>query len=130
MPSLIERGIAWHAAKLTSTKVAGETLTYSRPSTAQSVPLTVTPGQSMLALDVGDGGTRIEWTDADFLIVAAELSLGGVAVEPQRKDRITRTKGGKTVVYEVLPYENEPCWRWADEHRTLMRVHTKEIAVS
>lgn len=131
MSSLLQRGVSWLAGKLTDTAIAGESVTYTRPSTGQSATLDVTFGKTMLKLADGLGGNRIEWTDSDCLIRAATLILGGAATEPERGDTITRTSGGVTVTYEVRPYDkDEPCWRWADESRILMRTHLKEIAAA
>lgn len=126
MPSLLQRGVSWLADKLKDH--AGETITYTRG--AQSVTITAVPGKSMLRVQDSSGNSVIEWTDADWLIAAADLVIGGSAIEPQRGDLIARTSGGSTITYEVRPIESEGAWRWSDESRTIMRIHTKEIATS
>ena len=86
-------------------------------------------GRTLLKLDNGYGGVRMEWTDRDFLISAADLMLAGTAVLPERGDRISETQGTKTLVYEVMAPGGEPPWRWSDPHRKVLRIHTKQVEV-
>lgn len=124
MGNLAERGAAWLRDKLQAN--ASREVVYSRG--ASSVTLRATPGSTLLQLDDGTGGTRIERTDRDFLIPAADLVLGGVAVHPERGDEIREADGGVTYVFEVLPYGGtEPCWRWADHYRNVYRIHAKLV---
>lgn len=128
MASLLQRGAEWLAGKLKDTAIAGESITYTRGG--DSVTLTATPGKSLLRVMDSSGNSVVEWTDADWLISAADLILAGSTTLPERGDIITRTKGGTVYTYEVRPVESEGAWRWSDENRTIMRVHTKEIATS
>ena len=84
-------------------------------------------GQTLLKLADGYGGTRMEWTDRDYLISAAKLVLGGVQVEPQAGDQIRETVGDAVHVYEALAPGGEPAWRWSDPHRRMLRVHAKHV---
>jgi hypothetical protein len=88
-----------------------------------------TIGRTLLKLDDGYGGVRMEWTDRDFLIHAADLILGGEPTLPARGDLIRETDSGVTYVYEVMAPGNEPPWRWSDVYRQVLRIHTKQIAV-
>lgn len=124
MANMLRNGTDWLHRKLK--QHAGESLVYSRG--AQSVTVTAPMGKTMMRLDNSQtGGAIIEWTDADFLIAAADLVLGGSAVEPERGDKIRWTKEGITRVFEVLAPGGEPCWRWSDEHQTVYRIHTKQV---
>ena len=40
---------------------------------------------------------------------------------------IRETDGGKTYEYEVMAPGNDPCWRWSDDYRRTLRIHTKLI---
>ena len=124
MSNMLRDGMAWLNGKLKTH--AGESVVYVRG--AQTVTLTATPGKSLLRLDDGYGGARIEWTDADWLIASADLVLGGSATEPQRGDKIRRTIGDLVYVYEVSAPGAEPVWRWSDSYQTTYRVHAKHIS--
>ena len=124
MSNMLRDGMAWLAGKMKTH--AGETVVIVRG--VLSVSLTATPGTTLLKLDDGYGGSRIEWTDADWLITAADYVLGGTATEPQRGDRIRRTVGGVIYVYEVSAPGAEPVWRWSDSYQTTYRIHAKHIS--
>ena len=123
MANMLQLGTDWLARKLK--QHADETLVYSRG--AQSVTITGTLGKTLMRLESADGGARMEWTDADVIVEAADLVLGGVMVKPESGDKIRWSKGGVTRVFEVLPYGNEPCWRWSDDHQTILRIRTKQV---
>jgi hypothetical protein len=77
--------------------------------------------------DDGYGGVRMEWTDRDFPIKAADLVLGSAPTLPERGDVIRETQGTKTFIYEVMAPGKEPPWRWSDTYRKLLRIHTKQV---
>ncbi len=53
-----------------------------RGATTAIVQATI--GRTLLKLDDGMGGVRMEWTDRDFLIQALDLEMAGIAIPPQR----------------------------------------------
>ena len=124
MQDLLQSGQVWLADQLHE-HVATE-VTYRRGS--DEVTLRATIGRTLLKLDDGYGGVRMVWTDRDYLIRAADLVLGGTPAKPQRGDQIREVFGEMTLVYEVLAPGKEPPWRWADPHRQMFRVHTKQVA--
>lgn len=124
MTDLLNRGAALLSRTLASRNAV--TVTYTRG--AHSVTLTGSAGSMLLRLQDEYGGSRVERTDRDFLFAAAALVLNGVRVTPERGDVIAESAGGKDYTFTVLPYSGEPCWRWADAGRTLIRVHTKKTA--
>jgi hypothetical protein len=124
MQDLLRSGQAWLADQLRE-HVATE-VTYRRGADEATVRATI--GRTLLKLDDGMGGVRMEWTDRDYLIRAADLVLGGNQAQPQRGDQIREVVGAETLVYEVLAPGDEPPWRWADPHRQMLRIHTKQIA--
>ncbi len=123
MSDLLETAAQWLAEKLKAH--ASRPVVYRRG--ADEVTVEAIVGRTLLKLDDGYGGVRMEWTDRDFLIAAEDLILGGQRTLPQRGDQIREPQDGKIVVYEVLAPGSEPEWRWSDPHRKLLRIHTKQV---
>jgi hypothetical protein len=123
MPDLLQTGFDWLADQLK--QHASRPVVYQRG--AQQVAVQATVGYTLLKLDDGFGGVRMEWTDRDFLVHAADLVLGGSPVLPERSDVIRETQGAKTFIYEVMAPAKEPPWRWSDVYRKLLRIHTKQV---
>lgn len=124
MQDLLQSGQAWLADQLNE-HVATQ-VTYRRGADEATVRATI--GRTLLKLDDGYGGVRMVWTDRDYLIRAVDMVLGGNPVQPQRSDQIREVVGTQTLVYEVLAPGEEPPWRWADPHRQMFRIHTKQVA--
>lgn len=98
-------------------------VTYSRG--ADEVTLSATVGRSDFETHTEFG---IETAEArDYLVLAADLVLAGSAVEPVRGDQITETIGGVEHVFEVRAPGGAPPWRWSDQNRLTMRIHTKYV---
>jgi hypothetical protein len=123
MPDLLQTGSDWLADQLKTH--AARAVVYRRGVLQVSVQATV--GRTLLKLDDGYGGVRMEWTDRDYLIQAADLVLSGTRVLPERGDLIRETVGTRTYVYEVMAPGKEPPWRWSDVYRKLLRIHTKQV---
>jgi hypothetical protein len=123
MPDLLETGSDWLADQLKTH--ASRQVVYGRG--VEQVTVQATIGRTLLKLDDGFGGVRMEWTDRDFLIHAADLVLGGSATLPERGDQIRETVGTQTFVYEVMAPGREPPWRWSDPYRKVLRIHAKQI---
>lgn len=99
-------------------------MTYRRGS--ESLNLAATIGQTEFTVDDGTGVVqRIE--SRDFLILASDLVLSGIAQLPERGDRIEESSGTTVFVYEVTAPGPEPCWRWSDPYRQTLRIHTKLV---
>ena len=126
MPDLLRMGQAWLASKLKSH--ASSNVVYVRGSNQVSVLATI--GRTLMKLDDGYGGVRMQWSDRDFLINPADLVLAGSLITPERGDTILETVGTKVYSYEVNAPGGEPAWRWSDPHRSLYRIHTKEIGIA
>jgi hypothetical protein len=126
MGDLLRDAQIWLADQLQK-HVASE-VTYKRGT--QQVTVRATIGRTLLSLDNEFGGTRMEWTDRDFLIRAVDLKFGAAAVVPQRGDRIMESVNGQTLSFEVLAPADEPVWRWADPHRQMLRIHTKLVGTA
>ncbi|MGL6097127.1 MAG: hypothetical protein ACRC7O_15185 [Fimbriiglobus sp.] len=123
MPDLIAFGMDWLADRLKA--FAARTVVYRRGT--EDVTVAAVIGRTLLKLDDGYGGVRMEWTDRDFLIRPEDLVLGGNAVLPERGDTIRETVETATFVYEVMAPGKEPAWRWSDPHRRMLRIHTKLV---
>ena len=100
--------------------LSGVTATYARG--ANSVKLKVVQGQTQLSSDYGDGVITIT-NSHDFLILASELILGGSSVIPLRGDTIT-VNG---TVFTVLTMAGEAQYRYTDQERKIIRVHTRNM---
>jgi len=123
MADLLETGQAWLADQLKTH--ASRQVVYQRGAKQLAVQATI--GRTLLKLDDGYGGIRMEWTDRDFLIQAADLVLGATMITPERGDLIKDTVGAIVSTYEVAAYGGEPPWRQSDPFGVLFRIHTKLI---
>lgn len=94
-----------------------------------SVELVATPGRTIFRYD-DRHGRNVRKEMRDFIITAADLVLGGSAVEPEAGDRIQEAVGDETWTYEVLdPNADEPAWRYTDSRHTQFRIHTVRVDV-
>lgn len=107
---------------------ASNPVVYVRGS--QSVEVQATYGQKLLRTHEQFGAVKIEWTDLDFIIAADDLHFDdGVLIAPRRGDYVLLTVRNALQKYEVLPFGNDPPWRWSDPHSLMYRIHTKLIDV-
>jgi hypothetical protein len=123
VPDLLQTGSDWLADQLKTH--ASRPVVYVRG--AEQVAVQAVVGRTLLKLSDGDGGVRMEWTDRDFLIQAADLVIAGNPVLPQRGDRIRETAGATVFVYEVMAPGGEPPWRWSDVFRKVLRIRAKQV---
>jgi hypothetical protein len=122
MSDVLKTAQEWLQAKLKAH--ASRAVTYRRGS--QSVTLSAWVGSSVLKVASGEyGEMQIERTDRDYLLAAADLVLGGSVVQPAPGDRIEDALDGRA--YEVLAPRGEPVWRYSDNRRTTLRIHTKDV---
>ena len=91
-----------------------------------SVQVAASVGKTVFEIDDGYGAVE-RFESRDFLMLAADLVLGGTETLPHPGDRIKEMAGTKLVVYEVMAPGKEPCWRWSDPYRRTLRVHTKQV---
>lgn len=130
MGDLLKDGLAWLTGQLQAH--AAQTVTYRRGT--NTVVVQATYGAKLLKLS-DEFGVHLEWTDLDFCIPAEDLVLNGARITPQRGDEVLITVGGADAYdtesverFEVFPFgSTEAPWRWADPHRSMIRVHTKHI---
>lgn len=74
-------------------------------------------------------GSRVIWSDRDFLIPVGDLAIDSVLVTPQDGDWIEQVFSGPegNQNFELLSIPNEPKWRYSDPQRTIYRIHTKRV---
>lgn len=116
-------GMDWLTTKLQTH--ASKPVYYKRG--ASTIAVCAIPGRTMLKLSDEYGATRVEWTDKDWLIPTADLVIGGSPTLPKRGDQVLEPDGVSMHTFEVLPYGDEPPWRWCDPYRKMLRVHFKRI---
>ena len=123
MGNLLENGAAWLADQMkTHASVA---VAYVRG--LEQVPVQATIGKTEFEIDDGTGIVE-RFQSRDYLIHVADLVLGGSQSLPELGDRIQETQVAQTFTYEVMAPGDQPCWRYSDPFRTLLRIHTKHVA--
>jgi hypothetical protein len=100
-------------------------VTYRRGEDSITVKATV--GRTTFEQDNADG-IILRNESRDYLITAADLLLDGETVLPAIGDRIEETSGETTFIYEVLPIGSQQCWRYSDDYRLTLRIHTKLLS--
>jgi hypothetical protein len=116
MGNMLSTGADWIAGKLIDS--ASDPVTYSRDSVSFNID--ATKGSTAFDSDQGDGGF-VRFESQDFIFKASQLF-----------DRIGLPKDGDLIHdgthnYEVLALSGAQPFRYCDRHRTLIRVHTKQI---
>lgn len=124
MADMLESGQNWLANQLK--EHVSRTVVFQRG--IDQVSVSATFGRTLQKLDDGYGGIRMEWTDRDYLIHAAELILNSIQFDPQRGDLIKDTVGAIESTYEVTAFGGEPPYRPSDPFGIVLRIHTKLIA--
>lgn len=125
MVDLLRQGSDWLEDKRKA--FAASAVTYWRGGTSVEVRASI----GTTTFDVETTAGAVETIESrDFLILAADLILGGSEVLPERGDLIKEllVAGGATLVYEVLAPGGEPPWRYSDPYRKTLRIHTKHVA--
>ena len=122
MADLLERSSAWLEDQ--REKFMSRTVIYQRGT--DTVEVTATIGQTLFAVDNGDGAA-IQVEARDYLIRAAHLNFGAGRVAPRRGDQIHELQNGVIFIYEVMAPGDEPVWRYSDPYRMTLRIHTKQV---
>jgi hypothetical protein len=97
---------------------------YKRGALTAQIPATV--GKTVFQVS-REYGLFERHESRDYLVSAANLVLGSQEVLPERGDVIRETDGAVAYEYEVMAPGNEPCWRWSDDYRRTLRIHTKLV---
>lgn len=122
MVDLLQKASEWLENK--RTQFAACMVTYVRGNQTASVPATI--GKTVFEIEDGYG-LIIRHESRDFLILAADLVLGGVKTLPQKGDHICETQGDTVYIHEIVAFDKEGCWRFSDLFRKTLRIHTKKI---
>lgn len=123
MTDLLAQGAEWLEAERTAHMT--RPVVYQRGG--ESVELPATVGRTVFRVDKGYGLLE-RHESRDYIVLAADLVLGGATTLPKAGDRVRETEGGKVFVYEVMAPGNEPAWRYSDPYRRALRIHTKHVA--
>jgi hypothetical protein len=122
---MLQRGTDWLAGKLNAH--ASHMVTYVRGD--ERLTLSATFGQTAMEA-AEDVGPRVDYTERDFLLRAADLVLGGLHALPRAGDRIEELVDGKVYVFEVMaPEGRELPFRWSDATWRMMRAHAKLVRI-
>jgi len=124
--NMLQAGSDWLSSQLKMH--ASRPVVYQRGVREVTVPAVI--GRTLMKLDDGFGGVKMEWTDRDFLIQASDLILDGEPIQPQPGDMIRETNGDVTYVYEVMAPGGEPHWRWSDAYHKVKRIHAKQVGIA
>lgn len=97
-------------------------------------------GDSVVSVSAVIGRSEFETTDTeglttatqsrDFILDAADYDFGDGAVTPKAGDQFFQGGIDAGRCYEVMQLPGQPCWRWADDFHTRLRVHTKYIGLA
>lgn len=116
MADLLAYGSNWLENQ--RTKHCTREVMYARGGESFAVKATI--GRTEFKSDNGET-VRIEFTDRDFLILAADLVLAGQPITPKAGDQLRETQGEATYVFEVI------AWRYSDPYRHTFRIETKHV---
>lgn len=114
--NMLRNGAAWLTRQIADN--ASDPITYSRGSVSLSIQ--ATKGTTSFDSEQADG-SMIRFESIDYLIEAATLipTMG----LPQDGDLIH----DRDHTYELLALNGAQPFRYSDRHRTILRVHTKQI---
>jgi hypothetical protein len=113
--------MAWLAAR----QADGEAVVVTYTRGAASAPVAAVVGGVDAFARLPDPSTRVDFTQRDYLVRAADLAAAGFAGDPGDGDRLAETINGAAVVFQVAPRDDGPAWRWSDPERTTYRIHTR-----
>jgi hypothetical protein len=119
MADMLQSGVEWLAGM--REKHVGRPVSYSREG--ESVSLMATVGRTAFEIEDSSGGLT-QFVSRDFIFTASALVLGGIVTEPLPDDIIHESG----LTYQVMAPGREQCWRYSDQYRVSIRVHTKQIA--
>jgi len=108
-------------------KHASRLVLYQRGPWSVSVAAGV--GRTTFQVDNGSGVVET-FESRDFLILTADLVIGGTTTLPKAGDRIKEAAGSTSYIYEVLAPGTEPAFRFSDPYRRTLRIHTKQVGTA
>lgn len=121
---MLNEGREWLADQITAN--ASVMVEYVRGESSIE-DLAATVGRSVF--DEEDArGNLITVETRDYLIKTSLLVMDAMQVFPMEGDLVIETQSGRAYTYRVLPVGAEPCYRFADAGRFMLRVHTKLVS--
>ena len=106
-------------------RMDGEAMVYASYESGR-VNVNASPARTLLEAEDTSRGITTRSRVQDFLIAVEELTAAGGRFEPDDGDKIERTVDNLVLEYEVMPpSDHEPSWRYSDDARSEVRVHTK-----
>lgn len=120
MSNQLQAAASWLAGVFKANE--SQLVTYRRGNL--SVQIQATLDAQLLRVDDAKGQTKVERTDRDFIITAADLRLAGQAVTPERGDYIDLPFAGVIQRFVAKPYGKDAAWRYEDATGFLIRIHT------
>ena len=101
------------------------------------VPVTLSRGVDTFITVATPGKTPFTFLDRhmithriesrDYIINVADYQFNLALQRPEKGDKIIEVQGALKFTYEVLPFNDEPVYRFSGTYRTSYRVHTKLI---
>lgn len=134
MPDMMSRGMAWLASRQRAHLARPVVYERADPDggAARAVAAMAVLGRTGATGEGTVAPIRVDTTDLDFIIPAADLTLDGRTFEPRVDDRILLRVDGTIRVYEIMPLGSDPRyggsrtpWQWSDPQHTLMRIHAR-----
>lgn len=122
MPNLLDAAVTW----LDSVRATdfSHSVTWKRGTA--TVTLNATFGATNYR-QVDDFDRFIVVRSHDFIISPSDLILSGSTVVPEKGDVVEWLTATERQRFRVLPFQEEPVWRFTDAHQRMMRVHSKRI---
>lgn len=126
MADMLADGEAWLIGKLGSH--AAKTVTLKRGSA--SVSITATKPREQRQITVSGETIFLGYTVQDWIVAAADYTVDGVVVLPERYDKLLESVGTETYWYELLPDQGLPAWEYMGGGRKMIRLHSKRFRVT
>lgn len=118
MPDMLKTGMEW----LDEQRQAHMSQAVDYSHGGETISILATAARSTFEQRDEDGGLLRDLATKDWIVSTADMVIDSLAFEPTPGDLITLNRQ----VYEVSGVGGEPCWRWSDEYRVMMRIHTHE----
>ena len=121
MTGRLARGSSWLASRLQAEAV---TVTYRRGNDSIDA-LKLVPARTQHD-QYGEEDVQLTARDKDWIVLAADLVIGGSRITPQLKDEIDWLDGGAKRTFRVLPRTGDRCFRHTDQTELQLRIYTVE----
>ena len=124
MTNILKNGAAFLSEKRNESMA--EAIVYRRGSMPGGVeiPINAALGRTQYET-INPDGIGVDTESTDFIIRAADLDLGEGPVEPDEGDQIDWVKGATTYTYILRRDGSEKAWRYSDDFKIDIRIHTK-----